>query len=152
MSEFITTPKMADSIYPDYPPHLTPEQEQYLLSNIKNWSILNGLAVRPSPGFVSEKTNSPGSLAVTAPVTLFPSLFPRSCFEEARAIQRAYNELYAAIARDEAWLGNVVEEYASPACMLPSLESFVVIFHWIFNSKHCLYRIEFLFCIKLSQD
>ena len=103
---------MAASIYPDYPPDLTSEQSAYLLSNVKDWSILNGLAVRPSLSFVSNEVDPSRSLAVTAPVTLFPSLFPRRCFEEARAIQTAYNELYALIARDEEWLREIVEEYA----------------------------------------
>lgn len=103
---------MAAPIYPEYPPILSSEQSDYLLSNIKDWSILNGLAVRPSPSFVSEKIDPSRSLAITAPVTLFPSLFPTACFEEARAIQVAYDELYARIAADEEWLGEVVKEYA----------------------------------------
>lgn len=41
---------------------------------------------------------------------MFPSLFPRVCFEEALAIQKAYNELYAAIAQDEEWLEGIVDE------------------------------------------
>lgn len=101
---------MAALIYPDYPPNLTSEQSDYIVSNIKDCSILSGLAVRPSSSFVSEKIDPSRSLAVTAPVTLFPSLFPRECFEEARAIQTAYNELYACIANDEEWLGEVVKE------------------------------------------
>lgn len=104
--------KMAASIYPDYPPALTSEQSDYLLSNIKDWSILNGLAVRPSSSFMPAGIDPSRSLAITAPVTLFPSLFPRACFEEAQAIQTAYNELYACIANDEDWLGEVVQEYA----------------------------------------
>ena len=109
---YFYTRKMAASIYPDYPPVLDSEQLGYLLSNIKDWSILNGLAVRPSSSFVSEEIDPTRSLAVTAPVTLFPSLFSRACFEEAREIQHAYNELYACIANDEEWLGEVVKEYA----------------------------------------
>ena len=103
---------MATSVpmWPGYPPKLTPEQSKYLLSNIKDWSIYNGLAVRPPSIFVPEDIDSSKCLATTAPVTLFPSLFPRSCFEEARAIQPAYNALYAAIAMDEQWLGEIVEE------------------------------------------
>ena len=116
---------MAASIYPDYPPALSSEQSDYLLSNIKDWSILNGLAVRPSLSFMSEKQDLLRSLAITAPVTLFPSLFPRACFEEGRAIQTAYNELYAGIANDEEWLGEVVKEYAyiflSGSCLKNSL-------------------------------
>ena len=101
---------MAASIYPDYPPKLSPEQLDYLVLSLKDWSITNGLAVRPSPTFVSNRTDPFGVLAVTAPVTLFPSPFPRSCFEEALAIQLAYNELYAAISRDEDWLREIVQE------------------------------------------
>ena len=98
---------------PGYPPPLSQEQSDYILLEIKNWSILNGLAVRPPESFIPKSTDPSGSLAVTAPVTLFPSIFPRQCFEEARAIQKAYNELYAAIARNEDWLSHVVNEYAS---------------------------------------
>ena len=101
---------MAASIYPDYPPDLNSVQSGYLLSNLNDWSIANGLAVRPSQAFVSKEADPSGVLAVTAPVTLFPSLFPRACFQESRDIQKAYNELYAAIARDEVWLGEIVQE------------------------------------------
>ena len=89
---------------------LSIEQTNFLLSEIMDWSILNGLAVRPPVTFVPKDIDPSGALAVTAPVTLFPSLFPRKCFEEARAIQVAYNELYAAIACDEEWLSKIVEE------------------------------------------
>lgn len=101
---------MAASIYPDYPPALTSAQSEYLLSNLKDWSITNGLVVRPSSALVSQETDPAGVLAVTAPVTLFPSPFPSACFEEARGIQTAYNELYAAISRDEGWLSEIVQE------------------------------------------
>ena len=111
---------MATSIFPPYPPKLTEAQSDYLLSNVKDWSILNGLAVRPSLAFVPKEVDPSRSLAVTAPVTLFPSLFPRACFEESRAIQTAYNELYTLIACDEIWLRQVVEEYASHWCLLVS--------------------------------
>ncbi|KAF2203700.1 glutathione synthase [Delitschia confertaspora ATCC 74209] len=95
---------------PEYPPELSPEEEQYLLSTLKDWSIANGLAVRPAPSFISKEQDPSGVLASTAPVTLFPSLFPRSCFLEGCRIQSAYNELYSAIARDEDWLKSIVEE------------------------------------------
>lgn len=94
----------------DYPPTLSREEEQYLLSTLKDWSIAHGLAVRPAPSFVQPSQDPAGVLASTAPVTLFPSLFPQSCFEEGLAIQTAYNELYSAIARDESWLQTIVEE------------------------------------------
>ncbi|KAF2273838.1 glutathione synthetase large chain [Westerdykella ornata] len=101
---------MAPLTISEYPPELSSEEEQYLLSNLKDWSIAHGLAVRPAPSFVSSSQDPSGVLATTAPVTLFPSLFPRVCFEAGLALQTAYNELYAAIARDERWLQGIVEE------------------------------------------
>lgn len=95
----------------DYPPDLTAEQSEYLLSLIKDWSIAHGFAVRPPPTLISPEIDPGRNLAIPAPVTVFPSLFPRACFQEAWEIQKAYNELYAAIVRDEDWLGSIIEEY-----------------------------------------
>ena len=100
-----------NTIYENYPPAITPEQEEYLVQSVKDWSIQHGLTVRPSPSFVSQETDPHTVLATSAPVTLFPSPFPKSCFEEAKSIQSAYNELYAAIANDEEWLEGIVKEY-----------------------------------------
>ena len=103
--------QMATSIYPEhYPPALSDQELQLLCSEINDWAIAHGLAVRPSPSFVSQDTDPVGVLATTAPVTLFPSLFPKACFEEALRVQKAYNLLYAAIARDEEWLEGVIKE------------------------------------------
>ena len=97
-------------MYPQYPPELTEEQKDYLLSNLKDWSIAHGLAVRVAPSWVPEDKDPEGALATTAPVTFFPSLFPRVCFEQAKSVAEAYNELYSAIPCDEAWLKSIVEE------------------------------------------
>ena len=101
---------MATPIYPQYPPELTEQQRDYILSNLIDWSIAHGLTVKPPASFVTIKQDPLGVLATPAPVTLFPSLFPQHCYHEALAIQVFYNELYAAIARDEDWLKSIVEE------------------------------------------
>ena len=101
---------MDRSILADYPPPLTPEQQNNLVSTVKDWAIHNGLAVRPNPAFVSKDADTHGVLATNAPVTLFPSPFPKSSFQTAVDVQTTYNELYANISRDEAWLGKIVEE------------------------------------------
>lgn len=101
--------KMASpTLYPSYPPRLTGEQKAHLVSTCEEWALTQGLATRPAGSFT--KSDHGGDLATTAPITLFPSLFPSSCFEEALLIQRAYNETYANIAKDEQWLGAVVAE------------------------------------------
>jgi hypothetical protein len=101
---------MSAEIYPPYPPTLTTPEKEYLLSNLKDWSIAHGLAVRPIETFVSKEVDPAGATATTAPVTLFPSLFPRRCFDQAKAVSKAYNELYSAIAVDEAWLSEICKE------------------------------------------
>jgi glutathione synthase len=100
----------ANKIYGDYPPPLTPEQEEHLIQTVKNWTVEHALTVRPSTAIVPEDTNSTNVLATSAPVSLFPSPFPKACFEQARSLQQTYNELYANIASDERWLKNIMKE------------------------------------------
>ena len=102
---------MSADIYPDYPPEVDEVQLDHIVNAIQDWSIAHGLAVRPPPSFVPSSLDPNTSLAVTAPVTLFPSPFPRNCHAAALAIQQLYNELYARIASDEAWLAPVVKQY-----------------------------------------
>ncbi|KAK0646042.1 hypothetical protein B0T16DRAFT_152223 [Cercophora newfieldiana] len=93
-----------------FPPALDTLEQDNLVQAIKDWSIANGLAVRPPPAIAG---NDPeGILAINAPVTLFPSPFPKACFVQAKAIQQAYNELYANISRDEGFLNALVQEVA----------------------------------------
>jgi glutathione synthase len=93
-----------------YPPSLTTAESNQILSTIKDWSIAHGLAVRPPPAFVSPEADPHGVLATTAPVTLFPSPFPRACFDQAKSIQKSYNQLYASITQDEGFLQDIVQE------------------------------------------
>ncbi|KAF2457159.1 glutathione synthetase large chain [Lineolata rhizophorae] len=98
------------TIYPEYPPSLNREQETFLLAELKDWTIAHGLAVRPPPSFIPGSQDPSGVLATTAPVTLFPSPFPRDAFDRGLQIQTAYNELYAAVSRDEEWLEEIVKQ------------------------------------------
>lgn len=101
---------MDDSTFSNYPPELTSEQETHLVSSIKNWTAYHGLSVRPAPTFVHKDVDPSGVLVSNAPVTLFPSPFPKRCYETAVALQKIYNALYASISTDEAWLGMIIEE------------------------------------------
>jgi len=93
-----------------YPPNLHPSEAEQLVATIKDWSIAHGLAVRPPPAVISAEADPQGILATTVPVTLFPSPFPRICFEQAKSIQKAYNKLYASIAQDEGFLEEIVQQ------------------------------------------
>lgn len=93
----------------NYPPELSPAQQKYLVTVVKDWAIQNGLAVRPSPAMVPEATDPNHVLATNAPVTLLPSPFPKHCFEAAEALQPVYNQLYATITCNEEWLGKIIQ-------------------------------------------
>ena len=100
----------SNKIYSDYPPALTPEQEEHLVQTVKNWTVEHALTVRPSTAIVPEATNPTNVLATSAPVALFPSPFPKACFDQARSLQQIYNELYASISSDERWLEEIMKE------------------------------------------
>ena len=93
-----------------YPPVLEEQESERLVQAVKDWTIGNGLAVRPPVSVVPAEADPHGILATSAPVTLFPSPFPQICFEQAKAVQTAYNELYARISQDEEFISQVVQE------------------------------------------
>lgn len=93
-----------------YPPDVDDAERQRLIEVIKDWAIANGLAVRPPPSLVAAGADPEGVLATNVPVTLFPSPFPQVCFQQAKAVQKAYNELYASVSRDEEFLSDMVKE------------------------------------------
>lgn len=93
-----------------YPPNVDGAERERLVEVIKDWAIANGLAVRPPPSLVSAETDPEGVLATHVPVTLFPSPFPQVCFDQAKGVQKAYNELYAKVSQDEGFLAAMVKE------------------------------------------
>jgi glutathione synthase len=99
-----------NDIFSGYPPNISEEQLEYLASVVKNWTIQHGLTVRLSTAIAPEAINPNHVLATNAPVTLFPSPFPKACFEHARGLQKVYNELYAAISSNEKWLEVIMKE------------------------------------------
>ena len=104
---------MATFSWESYPPETPEDQLEYLVQQVKDWTVCHGLVVRPNPAFISDNVNPAHVAATNAPVTLFPSPFPSNCFRLAQSLQKLYNELYAAIASDEEWLGGVMQEYVS---------------------------------------
>lgn len=102
-----TAPK--PEVFP-YPPELDDLEREIIAQVVKDWTIAHGLAVRPPPAVVSASSDPAGILATSAPVTLFPSPFPKNCFDQGKTVQKAYNELYAKISQDEAFLSHIVQE------------------------------------------
>jgi glutathione synthase len=93
-----------------WPPEIADGEAESLVVATKDFSIGNGLSIRPPPAVISLEADPTGITAINAPVTLFPSPFPKKCFEQARSVQKTYNRLYAAISRDEGFLAEAVRE------------------------------------------
>lgn len=93
-----------------YPPVVGEAERARLVEIVKDWTVANGLSVRPPPALVSADSDPDGVLATSVPVTLFPSPFPRVCFEQAKTVQKAYNDLYARVSQDEEFLSSMVKE------------------------------------------
>ncbi|KAM0379371.1 hypothetical protein ACHAPY_006014 [Fusarium culmorum] len=103
---------MASLTSGEYPPTLKTEEKDAFIETVKDWSIGNGLAVRPPPTVIAAEADPKGIAATNVPVTLFPSPFPSQCFSQGKAVQKTYNELYASVSRDEEFLAQVVKEVA----------------------------------------
>lgn len=93
-----------------YPPAVDEAERKRLVEVIKDWTVANGLTVRPPISLVSADSDPDGVLATSVPVTLFPSPFPQVCFEQATKVQQAYNDLYAKVSQDEQFLSSMVKE------------------------------------------
>jgi glutathione synthase len=101
---------MASGASTAYPPALDDLERDRLIEVVKDWTVGNGLSVRPPPTVSPTGSDPHGILATSVPVTLFPSPFPKACFDQAKAVQKAYNELYARISQDEGFLEQIVNE------------------------------------------
>lgn len=90
-------------VYPSYPPQPSEKEESFINDTIIDWSLGNGLAMLTPEG--------KGVTAVHAPVTVYPSPFPRSGFESALNVQTTFNELYANVSDNTEWLTEALKEY-----------------------------------------
>jgi hypothetical protein len=95
------------SVLPSWPPTLTPAQQAHLQTLALDYALSHGLIYRP-PYPASSSTPLSASV-ISAPISLFPSPFPKALHTEALALQEAYNELYARVTMDEEWLEEVVK-------------------------------------------
>lgn len=76
-----------------------------LVSEIKDWQLTHGSTLK------IVRTNEEHTV-LSHPVgcTLFPTPFPKTLYEEALSLQKAYNQLYAEIAEKPDWLYQVLKD------------------------------------------
>lgn len=76
--------------------------QDVLAEQLNHWSLANGLVMYP-PNFETYST-------CAAPVTLYPTPFPKTSFVKALDVQDSFNELYAKVSSDVDWLSSVMDE------------------------------------------
>lgn len=83
-------------------PELSEVQQDALVTRLQHWSLANGLVMYP-PAFEAAS-------AAVAPVTLFPTPFPRRSFKTAVAVQKTFNELYVKLVTlEKLWLVDIMQ-------------------------------------------
>lgn len=87
----------------NYPPY-DPVQDDFLVGEITQWCIANGL--------VMLNDAEEGLSAMHAPVTTYPTKYPKEALEEALSIQTIYNKLYINLCQQKQWIENQLDDLA----------------------------------------
>jgi glutathione synthetase len=95
---------MASFAFSDWPPSLSEDRLQELTLRATSYALSHGLLYLP----VAAQQPPVPSSAIHAPLSLFPSPFPKDLFEQAQRLQGIYNVLYSSIAMDENFLDEVM--------------------------------------------
>lgn len=73
-----------------------------------DWALAHGLVVRQE---TASQDIDNHSTVIHAPFALYPSPFPRSCFDEAVGLQPIVNKLVHQLSLDESFIHSVMKEY-----------------------------------------
>jgi glutathione synthase len=92
--------------------HLSPEAQIALAAEAEAWALTHGLVMGHS--------NIPGAMQ-HAPVTLLPSPFPKTAFSKVRNLTPDFNRLLDRVARDQAFLNDVLQDTAADDAFLRRL-------------------------------
>lgn len=88
-----------------WPPQPTDVEKQELVGRSVDWAASHGLVMRYKN---TGENNIPSCLAVHAPFALFPSPFPKSCYDHAIQLQPLFNKLVHVVANDTDFVANVI--------------------------------------------
>ncbi|RIA86206.1 glutathione synthase [Glomus cerebriforme] len=95
---------MSETFFPEYPPNISDENLQTLKNLAIDWSLSHGLVIRPPTNL------SNNSFVMHAPVSLFPSPFPRKTYDEAIELQPAFNLLFHRLSQDFEFITHAIKE------------------------------------------
>jgi glutathione synthase len=93
---------------PEWPPAITDHHRTELARLATTYALAHGLLYLPPLAQDAQQQPRIPPSAIHAPVSLFPTPFPRTLFQRAQKLQRLYNVLYARIALDVDFLDRVL--------------------------------------------
>ncbi|CAG8607355.1 9089_t:CDS:2 [Funneliformis mosseae] len=94
------------SFFPEYPPNLSNDNLQSLQELAIDWSLSHGLVIRPPTNLALSNNSS----VMHAPISLFPSPFPKKTFYQAIELQPVFNLLFHKLSRNHEFITQVIEE------------------------------------------
>lgn len=83
------------------PRALSEDYIAFLVDAVQDWQYQHGSLL---------KITGARNAAYPIGATLFPTNFPKACFEQALRLQPIFNKLYAAVAEDEEWLQDALQD------------------------------------------
>ncbi|KAF9068612.1 hypothetical protein BDP27DRAFT_1327004 [Rhodocollybia butyracea] len=89
--------------FTQWPPHITERDRETLQFRAASYALAHGLLYLPVGAPAAVPTS-----AIHAPISLFPTPFPRERFQQAQRLQPLYNTLYSRIAMDDQFLDRVM--------------------------------------------
>ncbi|ORX35272.1 putative glutathione synthase [Kockovaella imperatae] len=96
------SPSPVPPTLPTWPPQVSQEQHDHLLNLGTTFALSHGFTLLPPD------STTPPTHTFSAPLSLFPTPFPRGLYEWAKDLQPLYNGLYARIAMDWEFLDRVM--------------------------------------------
>ncbi|UZJ51042.1 hypothetical protein CBS101457_000362 [Exobasidium rhododendri] len=94
------------TVLPAWPPHLDEAQKLSLCAQSTDYAISHSILYRPLP--LASSSSPPLDAAIHAPISLFPSPFPKALYTRGQELQPLYNDLYSRIAVDDDFLKRVI--------------------------------------------
>jgi hypothetical protein len=83
----------------------------YLVINAKDFCLLNGLVMFDKLHIKNENDMFKNYKCIHSPVTLMPSIYPRSEFEYAFNLQNSFNQLIFSVSNDYEFLKESLKKY-----------------------------------------
>jgi hypothetical protein len=99
---------------PIWPPKLSEKRIEFLVRKATTWALANSFVlIPPTPVDPNEDPDRPAPVppptrAQPAPLSLFPTPFPRRLYQQANSLQNMLNSLYMRVSLDHKFLDKVI--------------------------------------------